>query len=134
MNQSILSGRIVKDPELRYTSNGTPVTSLRLAVDRNYKSQSAGEKETDFFDVICWRQLGENCKKYLSKGSKILVSGQIHTRTYDHSTGVKITYYEIVAGNVEFLDGVKKNNEEVAPDTASENPTNPFEADDSCPF
>lgn len=101
-NRVILIGRLTKDPELRYTTNGTGVASFTLAVDRNFKS-SNGEKETDFINIIAWRNLGERCSEYLSKGKLAAVEGRLQLRNYEGQDGVKRTVAEVVADDVRFL-------------------------------
>ena len=76
LNQIIIMGRLTRDPELRRTQSGTAVCSFSVAVDRDFKSQS-GEKETDFIDVVAWRQTGEFVSKYFTKGRMIVVSGSL---------------------------------------------------------
>lgn len=101
-NRVILIGRLTKDPELRYTTNGTGVASFTLAVDRNFKS-SNGEMETDFINIIAWRNLGERCSEYLSKGKLAVVEGRLQLRSYEGQDGVKRTVAEVVADDVRFL-------------------------------
>ncbi len=101
-NRVILIGRLTKDPELRYTANGTGVASFTLAVDRNFKS-SNGEKETDFINIVAWRNLGERCSEYLSKGKLAAVEGRLQLRSYEGQDGMKRTVAEVVADDVRFL-------------------------------
>ena len=102
MNKAILIGNLAADPELRSTSSGVPVCTLRLAVSRPFANQQ-GVRESDFFNVIVWRQQAENCARYLSKGRKVAVEGSIQTRSYDAQDGSKRYITEIVADRVEFL-------------------------------
>lgn len=102
LNRIILIGRLTKDPELRYTPNGVAVASFSLAVERARKN-AKGEKETDFFEVVAWRQLGELCANYLSKGKLAAVDGELHMRTYEGQDGQKRKAVEVVADNVRFL-------------------------------
>ena len=81
LNQIIIMGRLTRDPELRRTQSGTAVCSFSVAVDRDFKSQS-GEKETDFIDVVAWRQTGEFVSKYFTKGRMIVVSGSLQSRKW----------------------------------------------------
>ena len=108
LNRIVLIGRLTKDPELRYTPNGVAVASFSLAVDRSRKN-AQGEKETDFFDVVAWRQLGELCANYLSKGKLAAVDGELHIRTYDGQDGQKRKAVEVVADNVRFLSPKDSN-------------------------
>ncbi|MBR2783088.1 MAG: single-stranded DNA-binding protein [Firmicutes bacterium] len=102
LNRVVLIGRLTRDPELRFTQSGIAVCSFTLAVDRNFKSAN-GERETDFIDIVVWRQQGENCANYLSKGKLAAVDGQLHVRNYETQDGQKRRAYEVVADNVRFL-------------------------------
>lgn len=98
MNVVILTGRLTADPELRYTQQGTPCTSFNLAVDRASKDDSA-----DFPTIIAWRETAEFINQYMRKGSRIVVRGEVRTRTYDdNGKNRKVT--EIQADRVEFAD------------------------------
>ena len=103
LNRIILMGRLVADPELRRTQSGTPVTSLRIAVDRDFKNQS-GEKETDFIDVVAWRATAEFVAKYFTKGRMAVVEGRLQIRPWTDKEGNKRTSAEVVADNVYFGD------------------------------
>ena len=94
-------GNLTKDPEIRTTPNGVQVCSFTVAVDRKRKD-SNGEKVTDFFRVNVWRVLGETCQKYLSKGRKVYVSGELQARLYQ-SNGKTFMSLDIQADEVEFL-------------------------------
>lgn len=106
MNQFVGIGRLTRDPQLRYTTNGTPVGGFTIAVDRDYKNQQ-GERETDFIDVVVWRGLAENVANYLGKGRLVAVKGRLQIRTYESNDGTKRKVAEIVAESVEFLDRPK---------------------------
>ena len=101
MNKVIITGNLTKEPDLRTTGSGTTVCTLSVAVTRRFKGQN-GEKQTDFFTVIAWKQLAEMCGKYLSKGKKVAVVGELQTRSYEKD-GVKRYITEIIADEVEFL-------------------------------
>lgn len=96
LNRVVLIGRLTKDPELKYTTNGNAVCTFSLAVDR------PATEGTDFIDVVAWRKLAEPCANYLSKGKLAAVDGQLRTRTYEKD-GSKRKVYEVVADNVRFL-------------------------------
>lgn len=102
LNRVVLIGRLTRDPELRFTQSGIAVCSFTLAVDRSFKSAN-GERETDFIDIVVWRQQGENCANYLSKGKLAAVDGQLRVRTYETQDGQKRKAVEVVADNVRFL-------------------------------
>lgn len=119
MNKCILVGNLARDPELTTTSNGVAVCRFSIAVSRRY-ANSDGERETDFLNIVVWRNLGENCHKFLKKGSKVGIVGNIQSRSYDATDGSKRYVTEIVAEEVEFLstkasdDQPKVSGEEVA--------------------
>ena len=103
LNRIIIMGRLTRDPELRRTGSGTPVTSFSLAVDRDFKSQS-GEKETDFIDVVAWRSTAEFVSKYFTKGRMAVVEGRLQIRDWTDRDGGKRRSAEVVADNVYFGD------------------------------
>lgn len=103
LNRWIGIGRLVRDPELRYTPNGVATTTFTLAIDRPYKNQSGGT-EADFIQIVAWRQLAEICAEYLRKGALTAVEGRIQIRSYDNNEGRKVYVTEVVADNVRFLE------------------------------
>lgn len=107
INNVVLVGRLTRDPELRRTPQGDAVTSLTLAVNRNYTSQD-GQQQADFIKCIIWRKLAENVEKYCSKGSLVGVTGRIQTRSYDNSQGQKTYAVEVICNSVQFLETKKK--------------------------
>ena len=100
-NKTILMGRLTRDPELKITPSGVSVCSFSIAVDRRFQTKGE-EKKTDFFNIVAWRQTGEFVSRYFSKGSMILVEGELQTRQYTNKDGVNVTVTEIVADNVSF--------------------------------
>ncbi len=104
MNKVFLIGNLTRDPELRTTSSGDSVCSFTVAVNRRRRSNAeAGQPEADFFRVSAWRQLGENCAKYLAKGRKVCVTGSVSCRTYVGNDGQTRASLEVQADDVEFL-------------------------------
>ena len=103
LNKIILMGRLCTNPELRRTGSGTAVTSFSLACDRDFKSQS-GEKETDFIEVVAWKNTAEFVSKYFSKGRMAVVEGRLQIRDWTDKAGNKRTTAEVVADNVYFAD------------------------------
>ena len=102
MNKVMLIGNLTKDPDVRTTSGGTSVTTLSIAVNRRFKDKS-GERVTDYFRVVTWNKLADICGKYLVKGSKVSVSGELQTKDYEAKDGTKRYVTEILADEVEFL-------------------------------
>ena len=103
LNKIIIMGRLTRDPELRRTGSGTAVTSFSLACDRDFKSQS-GDKETDFIEVVAWKNTAEFASKYFSKGRMAVVEGRLQVRDWTDKAGNKRTTAEVVADNVYFAD------------------------------
>lgn len=110
LNKCFLLGRMTKDPEIRRTNGGTAVTSFTLAVDRDFKTN--GEKETDFIDVVAWRNTAEFVSKYFSKGRMAIVEGRLQIRNWTDKNGNKRRTAEVVADNVYFGDSKRENKEE----------------------
>lgn len=102
LNRIVLIGRLTRDPELRYTQSGVPVASFTLAVDRSFKN-AQGERETDFINIVVWRQQAENCAQYLTKGKLAAVDGSLQLRSYTGNDGIKRTAAEVNADMVRFL-------------------------------
>lgn len=102
LNQITLMGRLTRDPELRYTQSGTPVASFSIAVDRDFSSRDGGERQTDFIDIVAWRQTAEFVSKYFAKGRMAVVSGRLQIRDWQDKDGNKRRSAEVVAENVYF--------------------------------
>ena len=109
MNKAILIGNLTRDPEVRTTPNGNMCAMFTLAINRRFKD-SNGNKQADFISIVAWRQLAELCQKYLKKGRKVSVVGQIQTRSYDAQDGTKRYVTEIVADEIEFLSSANAGN------------------------
>ena len=110
MNKVILIGNLTKDPELSTTTGGNSVCRFTVAVGRKY-ANSEGERETDFINIVVWRNLADNCHKFLKRGSKVAVVGNIQNRSYDANDGTKRYITEVVAEEVEFIS-TKNNGDE----------------------
>ncbi|MCI6950734.1 MAG: single-stranded DNA-binding protein [Clostridium sp.] len=102
MNKITLIGNLTHDPEVRSTPNGVTVCTFTIAVNRRF-AQQGGEKATDFFRINAWRQLGENCARYLAKGRKVAVVGELQARTYEGKDGATRMSLDVSADEVEFL-------------------------------
>lgn len=103
LNTVILIGRLVRDPEMRYTQGGVPVASFTVAVDRPFVNQQ-GQREADFIDVVTWRQLAETCHRHLAKGRLVAVEGRLQVRSFETQDGQRRRVAEVVARDVRFLD------------------------------
>ncbi|MDR0889459.1 MAG: single-stranded DNA-binding protein [Oscillospiraceae bacterium] len=104
LNHIVLMGRLTRDPELRRTGSGIAVVTLSLAVDRDFGNSTTGEKETDFIDIVAWRNTAEFVSKYFTKGRMAVVSGRLQIRNWNDKDGNKRRSAEVVADNVYFGD------------------------------
>ena len=105
-NRSMIIGNLGRDPEMRYTPNGNPVTEFSVATSRQYTS-GEGERveETEWFNIVCWNRLAETCAQYLTKGRQVYVEGRMRTRNWDGECGKKHYRTELIADTVKFLGG-----------------------------
>lgn len=105
LNKIMIIGNVGSDPEMRFTPNGNPVTSFSVATNRVYNT-TEGERrqETEWFSVVTWNRLAENCNQFLTKGRLVYAEGRLHTRTWESQDGQKHSRSEIVANRVVFLD------------------------------
>lgn len=141
MNKVILIGRLVRDPELRYTQSNQAVCNFTLAIDKKLsrekreEAEAAGRPTADFPRIIVWGKMGENASRYLFKGSQCAVEGRIQTGSYpDSETGKTVYTTDIIAENVEFLSKSmqkeSKNNSGVNTHQGNKNQNNEFFEDD----
>lgn len=105
LNKIILIGNVGNDPEMRFTPSGNPVTSFNLAVSHNFTTREGERRqETEWFTVVTWNRLAENCNQFLSKGRRAYVEGRLHSRSWDGADGQRRFRNEVVANQVVFLD------------------------------
>ncbi|NLM22276.1 MAG: single-stranded DNA-binding protein [Peptococcaceae bacterium] len=134
-NRVILIGRLTRDPELRYTTNGIAVTTFTLAVNRNFKN-AQGERETDFIPCVVFRQLAELCANYLSKGKLAALEGRLQIRSYEAQDGQRKYVTEVVGDDVRFLS--PKDSSSNAPSSSEPSDFGSFahevSLDDDIPF
>ena len=140
-NLVVLTGRLTADPELKTTANGLSVTTFSIAVDRRYRSGE--ERQTDFINIVAWRQSAEFITKYFKKGNLIGIEGSIQTRRYQDKNGNNRTAFEVVVNNVQFVeskrDGSSPAGDSAAPASFSNADVNDFAdlgdaMDDDLPF
>jgi len=106
INRVVLVGNLTRDPELRHTPSGTPVCSLRLAVNTRRKDDSGQwVDKPNYFDITVWGQQGENCAQYLAKGRPVAIDGRLEWREWEAQDGAKRQAVEVVADSVQFLGG-----------------------------
>lgn len=122
INNVVLVGRMTKDADLRYTSNGTAVASFTVAVNRQFTNQS-GEREADFINCVAWRKTAETLANFTKKGSLVGVEGRIQTRSYDNQQGQKVYVTEIVVDNFSMLEPKSVTDQRRAHDTGSTTPS-----------
>lgn len=137
INNVVLVGRIVRDPELRYTSQNTAVATFTLAVNRRFKN-AQGEREADFINCVIWRQPAENLANWAKKGTLVGITGSIQVRNYENKEGQRVYVTEVLADNFQMLEsnsnktekGKTKSNQDKDPSAGS-----PMEvSDDDLPF
>ncbi|HEL2068740.1 TPA: single-stranded DNA-binding protein [Streptococcus suis] len=104
INNVVLVGRLTRDVELRYTPSNQAVATFTLAVNRNFKNQSTGEREADFINCVLWRQQAENLANWTKKGHLIGITGRIQTRNYDNQQGQRVYVTEVVAESFQVLE------------------------------
>lgn len=133
LNKIFIMGRLVADPELRHTQSGTAVSSLRLAVDRDFKDKDTGERKADFINVVAWRNTAEFISRNFSKGRMIVVAGSLQMRDWTDKDGNKRTTAEVVAESVYFADSKRETQPDWnAPESSLREEQNDFEEiDDS---
>lgn len=124
-NLVVLTGRLTADPELKTTTNGIPVTTFSIAVNRNYRAGE--EQQTDFINIVAWRQRAEFITKYFKKGSLIGIEGSIQTRRYQDKNGNNRTIFEVVVNNAQFVESKRDG----ASTTTAEAPVSYSNADAS---
>lgn len=123
LNRAILTGRLTRDPELRYTTSGTAVVQATIAVDRQFKNQQ-GEREADFINLVIWRKAAENFANFTHKGSLVGIDGRIQTRTYENKQGQRVYVTEINVDSFSLLEPRQENNQQPNNNYSSQAPSN----------
>lgn len=135
INRTILTGRLTRDPELKYTQQGTAVLSFTLAVDRQFKNNN-NEREADFLNCVIWRRSAENFAKFTHKGSLVGVDGRLTTRNYDNKQGQRVYVTEVTVDNFALLESKNSNSSEQQNNSNNSNDNNidldslPFNSDE----
>ena len=131
-NKVLLIGNLTKDPELRYTPQGTAVVNLRLAVNRRFRNKNQEEKEeTCFVTAVVWDKQAETCNQYLHKGSPIFVEGRLQSRSWEDNSGQKRNVIEVRAERVQFLWQAPIKEEPTAREIAPEGPAQELSTQDT---
>lgn len=107
-NRMSIIGNVGKDPEMRFTPSGKPVTSFSVAVTNRFKKDGETQEETSWFNVVAWNKLAENCNQFLGKGAKVFAEGRLSVREWEDQAGTKRCQVEIIASNVLFLNPPKE--------------------------
>lgn len=123
LNRAILTGRLTRDPELRYTTSGTAVVQATIAVDRQFKNQQ-GEREADFINLVIWRKAAENFANFTHKGSLVGIDGRIQTRTYENKQGQRVYVTEINVDSFSLLEPRQENDQQPNNNYSSQAPSN----------
>lgn len=130
LNKIMIIGNLGRDPEMRYTPSGRPVTTFTVATSRTWNTSDGGRRtETEWFNVVAWGNLAEICKQYLVKGQQVYVDGRLQTRRWDDPDGNKHTSVEIVASEMMMLGDRRENNQTSVSEDLDET-----EAEDEFPF
>lgn len=133
-NKVILMGNLTRDPELRYTPNGTAVATLSLAINRRYKANEEWREETDFFDIVVFGKQAENCGEYLKKGRPVLVDGRLSQRRWETDDGQKRSKVEVVAFSVQFLGTPNRDRDSTDSSGSGSTDSGPEFDDSDIPF
>jgi single-strand DNA-binding protein len=129
LNKVMIIGNLGKEPEMRFTPGGSPVTTFSVAVNRVYKTAEGERKEeTEWFNIVTWASLAENCNRFLTKGQKVYVEGRLQTRSWEGQDGQKRYRTEVIANNVIFLD--RKPAAPMGEEKAEENDSGEIEPND----
>jgi single-strand DNA-binding protein len=131
-NKIILIGNLTKDPEVRYTPQGTSVCNFAIAVNRKYKQGDELKEEVTYIDIVTFGKQADTCGQYLNKGSAVLVDGRLQQRRWETEEGQKRSKYEVVAQSVRFLP--RKSEASEAPAASGESSVPPDETTDLEPF
>lgn len=123
LNRAILTGRLTRDPELRYTTSGTAVVQATIAVDRQFKNQQ-GEREADFINLVIWRKAAENFANFTHKGTLVGIDGRIQTRNYENKQGQRVYVTEINVDSFSLLEPRQENNQQPNNNYSSQMPNN----------
>ena len=126
MNKVFLIGNLTKDPDVRTTGSGTSVCTFRIAVQRRFANQQ-GERASDFFDVVAWRQLADLCGRYLAKGRKVAVVGRVSASAFQGQDGSPRASLEVFAEDVEFLSSRSDDGAAYTPAAPASKPAAPVD-------
>ena len=132
MNTVCLVGRLTRDPDVRYTNEGTSIARFSIAVDRKFKSRDGNGPDADFPSIVAFGRTGEFIEKYFTKGMKIGIVGRLQTGSYQKEDGTKVYTTDVIAENVEFVESKAAQNEENSQNANNE--FSPVPDDEELPF
>jgi single-strand DNA-binding protein len=135
LNKVMVIGHLGRDPEMRYTPSGRPVTTFTIAVSRSWNTAD-GERRTDteWFNIVAWGNLAEICKQYLYKGQQVYIEGRMQTRHWDDKEGQKHTNVEVVANEMMMLGERRDNSNQSHESEQTEEQSEPIADEDEFPF
>lgn len=134
LNKVMIIGHLGRDPEMRYTPSGRPVTTFSVAVSRSWNTADGERRsETEWFNVVAWGNLAEICKQFLHKGQQVFVEGRLQTRRWEDKEGQKHTNVEVVASEMMML-GDRRDESKTSQTPESEEESEPVVDDDEFPF
>jgi len=135
LNKVMVIGHLGKDPEMRYTPSGRPVTTFSVAVSRSWNTADGERRsETEWFNIVSWGNLAEICKQYLHKGQQVYIEGRLQTRRWEDKEGQKHTNVEVVANEMMMLGDRKDYNKDSQELKQDEEPSDPMADEDEFPF
>ncbi len=135
LNKVMVIGHLGKDPEMRYTPSGRPVTTFTIAVSRSWNTADGERRtETEWFNIVAWGNLAEICKQYLYKGQQIYIEGRLQTRRWEDKEGQKHTSVEVVANEMMMLGDRRDNSNQSQESVQEEGQTEPIADEDEFPF
>ena len=135
LNKVMVIGHLGKDPEMRYTPSGRPVTTFSMAVSRSWNTADGERRsETEWFNIVSWGNLAEICKQYLHKGQQVYIEGRLQTRRWEYKEGQKHTNVEVVANEMMMLGERKDYNKNSQEAKQEEETSEPVADEDEFPF
>jgi single-strand DNA-binding protein len=135
LNKVMVIGHLGRDPEMRYTPSGRPVTTFTMAVSRSWNTADGERRsETEWFNIVAWGNLAEICKQYLYKGQQVYIEGRLQTRRWEDKEGQKHTSVEVVANEMMMLGDRRDNSSQSQEETQSDEPSEPVADEDEFPF
>lgn len=135
LNKVMVIGHLGKDPEMRYTPSGRPVTTFSVAVSRSWNTADGERRtETEWFNIVAWGNLAEICKQYLHKGQQVYIEGRLQTRRWEDKEGQKHTSVEVVANEMMMLGDRRDNSKQSQESEQGEESPKPMADEDEFPF